>query len=179
MQQHIADVTALATMGALSTTQDIVHVILSEIEGAEADLVAEETLCLTAIGTARAADVGLRGAPEVAQAVVPALLHLPYTYRDYIVGSAMIAEEDTEMEAAAAEITRRLQRKQEFYAAHLPEGQFPGRRLLSDKMELWMGRISPPKLPTTPAQRLEELQLAPKLQTHLRLVLSYMRQHSE
>ncbi len=177
LHRRIAEFTAFATMGALSTTQDIAQIILSEVDGAESEIVAEETLCLVATGTARAATVGLRSAPELSDAVVPTLLDLPYTYRDYLVGSVVMDDEDSEMEEMANEVTQRLQRKQEFYNVHLPEGQFPGKRVLGDKMELWMGRVSPPKLPTTPAERLEQLQLVSRLRTHLRLILSYGRQY--
>lgn len=165
-------------MGALSTTQDVAQIILSQVEGAESDIVAEETLCLIAVGTARAASVGLRSEPELAEAIVPTLLNLPYTYRDYLVGSVVMEDEESDMEEMAEEVTQRLQRKHEFYNVHLPDGQFPGKRVLGDKMELWMGRVSPPKLPTTPAQRLEDLQLVSKVQTHLRLILSYGRQYA-
>lgn len=177
LHRRIAEFTAFATMGTLSTTQDVAQIVLSKVEGAESEIVAEETLCLVATGTARAAAVGLRGEPDLAAAVVPTLRDLPYTYRDYLVGSVVIDEENSEVEHVADEVTRRLQRKQEFYNVHLPEGQFPGKRVLGDKMELWMGRVSPPKLPTTPAERLEQLQLVSKLRTHLRLILSYGRQY--
>jgi hypothetical protein len=180
IHRRIAEFTAFATMGALSTTQDIARIILGKVEGSESEIVAEETLCMVATGTARAATVGLRSDTTLAEAVVPTLMNLPYTYRDYLVGSVVMEEDNAEestVEAMAEEVTQRLERKQEFYNLHLPEGQFPGKRVLGDKMELWMGRVSPPKLPTTPADRLEQLQLVPKLRTHLRLILSYGRQY--
>jgi hypothetical protein len=42
-------------------------------------------------------------------------------------------------------------------------------------MELWMGRVSPPKLPETPQERLESLGLVEPTVAHLKLVLTYGR----
>jgi hypothetical protein len=42
-------------------------------------------------------------------------------------------------------------------------------------MELWMGRVSPPKLPETPQERLESLGLVDPTVAHLKLVLAYGR----
>ena len=69
----------------------------------------------------------------------------------------------------------RLERKRGFYATHLPEGQFPGPRALSDKMELWLGRVSPPGLPEAPQERLPKLGAVETLTTHLKLVLGFAR----
>lgn len=174
-----SNLVAFSTLGALSTVQELVQLVRGGVEEAEAELVAEETLCLVAVASARAADVGLRGRSDLREVVVSTLLDLPYTYRDYLLGEAMIEEEDPRVEERSEEIARRLARKREFYEAHVAEGQFPGRRLLEDKMELWMGRVSPPNLPTSPGQRLEELELVNVLVTHCRVVLTYGRRHGE
>jgi len=172
-----ARIATFATTGALSTTQDLIGRVLESIDMADPELVAEETLCLVATATARAAEVGLREQAELAQAVVPALQALPFTYRDYLLGGMLLSAEDrTLLEATGQEVYGRLQRKQAFYEAHLPAGQFPGERLLTEKMALWMGRISPPGLPELPQERMERLALVPVLHTHLRLVLSFCRQ---
>jgi hypothetical protein len=42
-------------------------------------------------------------------------------------------------------------------------------------MELWMGRVSPPKLPETPQERLDSLGLVDPTVAHLKLVLAYGR----
>ncbi len=171
--ERAARFTAFATLGALSASQDVARTALTCIEGTDPELVAEETLALVAVATARAAEVGLREETSVAAAVVPALLHLPFSYRDYLVGGALIAQQDPALVDASNEIYTRLERKRDFYAIHLPPDQFPGELALNDKMALWMGRISPPGLPDSPVERLARLDLASILLIHLRLVLAY------
>lgn len=170
-----ARIVAFATLGVLGTTQDIARRLMGNVEGADPELVAEETLCLVATATARAAQVGLRDNPEVAEIASTTLMELPYTYRDYLIGGAIIAEEDPSILEASEEVYERLERKQSFYTAHLPPEEFPGARLLADKMELWMGRVSPPQLPESPQDRLEKLNLVPLVLTHLKLVLAFGR----
>ena len=175
---RVAGFTAFATVGALGLTQDLTHAVLDSIgdmEGADPELVAEETLCLVATATARAAEVGLQDEPEHAPTIVQTLLDLPFTYRDYLIGKAMVAEENRDLSQVGEQVRERLQGKREFYTTHLPEGQFPGPHALSDKMELWMGRVSPPKLPETPQERLESLGLVDPTVAHLKLVLAYGR----
>jgi hypothetical protein len=175
---RVAGFTAFATVGALGLTQDLTHAVLDSIgdmEGADPELVAEETLCLVATATARAAAVGLQSEPEHAPTIVQALLDLPFTYRDYLIGKAMIAEENRDLSQVGEQVRERLQGKREFYTTHLPEGQFPGPHALGDKMELWMGRVSPPKLPETPQERLDSLGLVEPTVAHLKLVLAYGR----
>lgn len=175
---RVSGLTAFATVGALGLVQDLTHAVLDSIgdmEGADPELVAEETLCLVAVATARAAEVGLADEPDHRPPVVQALLDLPFTYRDYLLGKAMIEEERPELAQMAEDVRERLRRKREFYTTHLPEGQFPGPHALGDKMELWMGRISPPKLPETPMERLESLGLVSPTVAHLKLVLAYGR----
>ena len=177
--RQTAGFTAFATLGVLSTTQDLARATLGGIGGADPELVAEETLCLAATATARAAEVGLREAPAgPAAAMAAALLELPFTYRDYLIGGAMLAEGDASLVSAGEQAQERLQRKQQFYTVHLPENQFPGQHALTDKMALWMGRVSPPKLPELPQKRLDTLNLVPLLLTHLKLVLAAARRHS-
>jgi len=175
---RVAGFTAFATIGALGLTQDLTHAVLESIgdmEGADSELVAEETLCLVATATARAAEVGLEDEPDHEPPIVRTLLDLPFTYRDYLIGKAMVADDNPGLSEMADEVHERLQRKREFYLTHLPEGQFPGPRALGDKMELWMGRVSPPKLPETPQERLESLGLVAPTVAHLKLVLAYGR----
>jgi hypothetical protein len=175
---RVAQITAFTTVGALGTTQDITHALLGtigEMEGTDPELVAEETLCLVATATARAIEVGLKDEPGHAHVAHDTLLELPYTYRDYLIGSAMVAEQDKSLAEMSDAVYQRLQRKMQFYTTHLPEGQFPGPHALKDKMALWMGRVSPPKLPESPQERLEKLELVDVLLTHLKLVLAFGR----
>ena len=164
-----------ATLGVLNVTQEIAAAVLEDIEGAEPDIVAEETLCLVSTATARAAEVSLREKPDIASEAASSLLDLPFIYSDYLLGGEMLRRHDSAYAEAGDEIYARLQRKREFYTAHLPPGQFPGERALNEKMPLWMGRVSPPKLPENPTQRLEKLRLVEPLLNHLKLVLAYGR----
>ncbi|PSQ90143.1 MAG: hypothetical protein BRD45_00505 [Bacteroidetes bacterium QS_8_64_10] len=174
-QELATQFTSFATLGVMGTTQELARAVLQTVDEADPELVAEETLCLVAMATSRAAAVGLEDHPEVARTVTPVLRELPFSYRDYLVGNAMIAEKDTSLLDANEEVYRRLTRKQEFYEVHLPEGQFPGEHALNEKMALWMGRVSPPKLPRSPEEHLEELDLVPMLLTHLKLILAFAR----
>lgn len=175
---RVAGFVAFATGGALGLVQDLTHAVLDSIgdmEGADPELVAEESLCLVAVATARAAEVGLENEPDQRPPIVRALLDLPFTYRNYLLGKAMIEDNRPELSQMADEVRERLRRKREFYTTHLPEGKFPGPHALSDKMELWMGRVSPPKLPETPQERLESLGLVAPTVAHLKLILAYGR----
>lgn len=174
--ERLSRFVAFATIGTLSTTQQIAGAVLEDIDGADPDLVAEETLCLVATATARSAEVGLQGDSDLAQAATTALFDLPFIYRDYLIGGEMLEKEDHALAKTAASVYERLQRKREFYSVHLPPNQFPGRRALDEKMGLWMGRVSPPRLPEMPTERLQKLGLVSVLLTHLKLVLAFARQ---
>ncbi|HYE95038.1 MAG TPA: hypothetical protein VD962_02415 [Rubricoccaceae bacterium] len=165
---------AFAAPAVLSVTEDLVRAVLPALgEDADPDLVAEETLVLVATATARAAEVGFREHPEAVAVVGAALTEVPLFYFDYLLGTQLVAEgAEGEVEVDQT-VYVRLERKAQFYGAHLPPGRFPGPRAVADVMPLWMGRISPPKLPTTPQQRLGELGLADRLAVHTRLVLAF------
>jgi len=172
---RVGHLVSFATLGVLSTTQEIAGRTLASFENGDPEHVAEETLCLVATATARAAEVGLRDTPECAASVVPVLLELPFTYRDYLAGAALIDAPETISVEAHEALYERLTRIQSFYTVHLPPNQFPGELALNEKMALWMGRVSPPKQPELPVARLARLQLVSILLTHLRLVLAIGR----
>ena len=174
-----ARVVAFAAPAALTTTQDVARAALPALAvsgpgaGADPDLVAEETLALVATVTARAAEVGLRIRPAALEAAGPALAELPFLYHDFLLGARFVAagaEGDVEPDQS---VYSRLGRKAAFYGAHLPPGRFPGPTALRDKMPLWMGRVSPPKLPTTPAARLAQIGVVDVVAAHARLVLAF------
>ena len=175
---RIARFVAFATIGSLSIVQQMAGAVLEDVIGADPDLVAEETLCLVATATARASDVGLKEAPEIAAAASAAIFDIPFIYRDYLMGGELLATQERSLVEAADEVYARLQRKREFYSVHLPPNQFPGERALIDKMGMWMGRISPPGLPEMPTDRLEKLGLVSPLLNHLKLVLAFGRKGS-
>lgn len=158
--------TAFATMGAYSTAQEIASILLSDISGADPNVVAEETLSLVAVVTARAVESAFQG--PSCERVVSTLLSLPFMYHDYLIGEALIRNAgDSEVDPS---IYQRLERKSAFYGAHFQPGLFPGTRVLSEKMSLWMGRVSPPGLPEMPTKRLERLNLVERLSDHVRLI---------
>lgn len=167
---------AFATAGALHTAQDLTARVLQGVPTADVEVVAEETLALVAIATARAAEVGLGGAPEAAS-VSGALQDLPLLYRDYFAGAAALEDPETAhaLAGAAAHARTRLDRKRAFYRAHLPEGAFPGERALTDKLPLWVGRVSGPGLAVNPDAFAAQIEAAPVLALHLRLVLAFAR----
>ena len=169
-----ARVVAFAAPAALSTTQDVVRRVLPALtDAADPGVVAEETLALVATVTARAAEVGLRARRPALEAVGPALAELPFLYHDFLLGAEYVAggaEGDVEPDQAVYD---RLERKAAFYGAHVPPGRFPGPSVLREKLPLWMGRVSPPKLPTTPDARIAEPGLVDLVGAHARLVLAF------
>ena len=174
-----ARVATFAAPAALSTVQDVVRATLPALQapgpgaGADPEVVAEETLVLVATVTARAAETGLQRHAEALRAVGPALAELPFLYHDFLLGAQLVAAGAEGDHAPDQSVYDRLARKAEFYGAHLAPGRFPGPRALGDVLALWMGRVSPPKLPTTPYERLDALALTDTLAAHARLVLAF------
>ena len=175
-----ARTSAFAAAAALSTTQDVVRAVLPTLtDQADPGLVAEETLALVSTVTARALEVGLRQRPEVLAAAAGALAELPYLYHDFLLGAQVVAaggEGDHEPDQS---VYQRLDRKVAFYGAHLAPGQFPGPSLLRHKLPLWMGRVSPPKLPTSPDARLEQTGLLEVVAAHARLVTAFAQKAAD
>jgi hypothetical protein len=165
---------AFATAGALHTAQDLAGRVMQGVPGADVGLVAEETLALVAVATARAAEVGLGGEDA---GVSAALQEVPLLYRDYFAAAAALEDPDAAhaLADAAARDRARLGRKLDFYRAHLPEGAFPGERALNDKLPLWVGRVSGPGLGVNPDAFAAQIEAASVLALHLRLVLAYAR----
>ena len=167
-------IVAFASSAVLSATQDLVRGVLPALtDDADPELVAEETLVLVSVVTARAVEVGLKDAPEAMEAAAQAVLELPFLYHDYLLGGRMVAEGSEGDVEVDQTVYDRMARKAEFYGVHFPVGRFPGPHALAEKLPLWMGRISPPKLPTLPDKRLADLGLVDLLATHVRLVLAF------
>ena len=167
-------ITAFVTAGVVTTAQEIATVVLRDIEGIDSSTLAEETICLVVLTSARAVEAAAH--PSTADAA-SAIRDLPFLYRDYIIGGAIIEDPDRAVDEDQA-VYERLARTRSFYEAHFPSGAFPGPRAVEDKLALWMGRISPPRLQELPTDRLKRLELAPRLITHLRLTLEFARQSS-
>lgn len=172
-----ARIAAFCGAATLSTAQDITREVLPALGDADrppdAELVAEETLVLTSVVTTRAAETGLREDHEVLQAVGPALAELPFLYHDFLLGLQLVAEGEEGNKSVDEAVYQRLSRKVDFYITHFPPGRFPGPRALAEKLPLWMGRVSPPGLPTSPDQRLDQLPVKDMLATHTRLVVAF------
>ncbi len=180
-----ARVAAFASLAVLQTTQDLVRAALPALTDADGrpagdpEVVAEETLVLVATATARAVEVGGRSDGALVEAAGAAVLETPLLYHDLVLGQRLVAE-GVEGEAEVDQsVYERLGRKAAFYGAHLPVGRFPGPAALRDKLPLWMGRVSPPKLPTTPDARLGETGAADLLAAHLRLVLAFTQRETQ
>lgn len=177
-------ITAFVTAGVVTTAQELATLVLRDVEGADPNLVAEETLCLVALASARAIQAASdrNASPSPASMVgveqaASAILDLPFLYRDYIVGGAIIEDPDRDVDSDES-VYQRLARARSFYSTHFLPGEYPGPQVVEDKMALWMGRISPPRLHESPVDRLERLELARRLNTHLRLALEFTRQSS-
>jgi len=180
-----ARVAAFAALAALQTTQDLVRQTLPSLTDAagqpagDGEVVAEEALVLVATLSARAVEVGLAAAPPLAAAAGAAVLEAPFLYHDFLLGADLVASGAEGEVAVDQSVYDRLARKAEFYGAHFPVGRFPGPAALRDKLPLWMGRVSPPKLPTTPDARLAETGAADLLAVHLRLVLAFAQREAQ
>ncbi len=174
MTTSTARVSVFAATAALSVVQDLVRSVLPALtDAADPELVAEETMVLVSTVSARAVEVGLQDSPESMQAAGEALVELPFLYHDYLLGGQMVSDGSQGDVAVDHSVYDRLARKAEFYGVHFPVGRFPGPHAVADKLPLWMGRISPPKLPASPDKRLADLGLADVLNVHLRLVLAF------
>jgi hypothetical protein len=155
-----ADLVSFATLGTIITAQQLSVTFIGAVSDADPELVAEEALGLVATVTARVLD----------GPASRTIIELPLLYRDYAIGGAMLEGDTLSSGGPDSDPYRKSSGTMAFYQAHFPAGQAPGREALQDKMELWMGRISPPGLPESPGERLERLGLVGVVATHLRLV---------
>jgi hypothetical protein len=169
------DMTMLASLGSSTVAQELVGRFMDDIDGVDADLVVEETLCLVATVGARALEFGVEENDNLRELLVASMLELPFSYCDYLLGRAVLEGVAEHSDAVAEQIAGRLSRKMEFYAAQLPLGQFPSERKIQAVMELWMGRISPRGLEELPSKRLRRLDLVSDLDGHAKLVLAYAK----
>jgi hypothetical protein len=177
-------ITAFVAAGVVTTVQELATLVLCDIEGVDPNLVAEETLCLVALSSARAVQAASDGSASLSavstvgiEQAASAILDLPFLYRDYVVGGAIIEDSDRDVDGDQL-VYHRLARARAFYSVHFLPGEYPAPQVVEDKMALWMGRVSPPRLHELPVERLQRLKLAPRLNTHLRLVLEFARQSS-
>jgi hypothetical protein len=161
-----------STLGILAVSQEISGLALSLMDSAEAELVAEESICLLAVASARTVEAV---APEESD-LAESLMITPFLYRDYLIGATMIESGDLSRGEEGRQIGERLERKTAFYAAHLLPGIFPTGAVLKNIMLLWMGRISPPKMPSGPEKRLDDIEGTSKVECHLKLVAAHLRQ---
>jgi hypothetical protein len=167
MTQHAV----FTSIGLVTTTQEVAASALEAMPDADPELVAEETLCLISVAAARTIQSLTGEDTSLAGAVMAA----PFLYRDYMIGSAMLAAEGSVGEAAGVEVGRRLEKKMAFYSSHLQAERAPGDAMIREKMLLWMGRISPPKMPDSPEARLERIDAADRVSRFVRLVAAHVR----
>ncbi len=164
-----------ATLGAVSTSQELAARALQIVGGASPDRVAEETMCLVGVATVRALEAALVDNPDAAAAVIPSLFDFPLAFRDYFDGVALLAD-DTDAADLDRVVFDRLKKSRAFYETMFPPYVFPDERILTEKMPLWMGRISSPGLPGTPQTRTERIGGASLLLNHLKLTFAFARQ---
>jgi hypothetical protein len=172
--EEVSRIVAFVSLGALTTTQQIAGSVLSNVPGADADVVAEETLVLVSVATSRSAEVGLRARLELIGPVVAAIAEIPFLYHDYLLGAYLLAN-SSRVGAADESAFIRMHRMHEFYRAHIPQGVYPGERALADKLELWMGRVSPRRTGVHPSERLNSVGASAQLAAHAKVVLAYCR----
>ena len=162
-----------AAIGIVAVTQELVRAAQACMPGLDTAVAAEETLCLAVQVTRCAVDHAISLPAGQASEV---LHSVPLLYHDYLLGATALATGDRELLRQSSSFRSRLERRQAFYAAHLPAGGLPGRDTLRDKMELWIGRISPPGMAGSPAKRLEGMAGVATLEAHVRLVRAFGHQ---
>lgn len=160
-----------STLGLFSVSQELSGMGMAHLTDADPELIAEESLSLAAVATARA----IEATSAEHKPLADAMLMAPFMYRDYLVGTAMLESDDASQADRGAEIGERLERKIAFYATHLPQATLPTGSVLKNAMLLWMGRISPPGMPTGPEQRLDDSGAVERLQAHTRLTSAHIR----
>ncbi len=168
-------VSTFATLGAIATSNHLIAVASDVTPGANHTIISEETMALLAVVTTRSLEFGLAGNPS-AQSVLAASAEMPFLYRDYVLGRALLDGDDSASNDDLVGAYNSLADRLEFYFSHLAPGQFPGKRVLSEKMLLWIGRISVPGLDSTPAERLDRIGGVEEVLAHAKLVLGFVRQ---
>ncbi len=163
-----------STLGVFSIAQELSGLVASVMDAADAELIAEESLCLVSVATARAVEASAPTERDLAES----LLVTPFLYRDYLVGSTMIDADDSGQAQNGSVVGERLEKKAAFYAVHLPAATLPIGQILYNAMLLWMGRVSRPGMKTSPHERLVETDSLRKLESHVRLIAAYVRHAS-
>jgi len=160
-----------STLGVFTVSQELSGMAMSVLQNADPELVAEESLCLASVATARSIEASAGEEKEWSDS----LLVTPFLYRDFLVGTAMLEAGDPDKQEAGPDIGERLERKMAFYAVHLPASTLPTGSVLRNALLLWMGRISPPGMSTGPEERLDACGAIERLQTHVRLLAAHAR----
>ena len=172
---NLSELISFSVIGIATTTQQLTHAVAGEASD-DLELIAEESLALASVTTARVLEIEGKGRSEVAANVLPTILKVPFTYLDYILGSEVLqAPEGTAIPEVQTTYDR-ISRKMNFYFSHFVPGSYPGPKIVNEKMALWMGRISSPGLHEHPIQRLERLEVVAVLNRHLKLVREFARQ---
>lgn len=170
-----SDLLSFCVVGVVSTTQHLTHVAAGEASD-DLEMIAEESLALATVTTARVLELELAKEKSLAQSVTPAILKLPLTYFDYILGTEVLVAKDVSSLPDTLASYERISRKMNFYLSHFVPDRYPGPKLVKEKMELWMGRISSPGLAEHPSERMERLGTEGLLNRHLKLVREFTRQ---
>lgn len=167
-----AEVATFISTGILTTVQQILGTALTEIAGADPDLVAEETLSMVSVLTARQVAGVLEGHSPLEAALVPVLREIPNTYYDYLVGTSVVHH--GEAAAGTDRAYDRLDRKRQFYERQA-EGGVGSVQGITSVLRDWLLRISPPSAPGVPSLDVEAAGVEAALEVHLMLVEAYTR----
>lgn len=165
---------SFATIGAMTVVQDLIEAAQVHVTNADPELVSEETLCLVSTATARSI-CGIGAPKSIADPASSALLNVPFSYRDYLLGFSLLVDGDQGVPDRSELIGSRIDAKMAFYSAHLEDRVYPLQRAIENILLLWMGRISPPGLPDSPEARLGGTGATDLLTRHLRLIASFVR----
>ncbi len=160
-----------AVIGTVALVQDLLGAASRYVKGMDPEAAAEETLCLAAQLTLCAAVEG--GADAVRMKRV--MRGIPVMYLDYALGAAAAKQMDAALLDERPAILSRISRSQTFYAKQMPENRNLGERHLREKLELWMGRISPPELPDKPIERVQCMGVGEVVRTHMLLIKAFWK----
>ena len=161
-----------ASIGTVALVQDLLGEASRHVHGMDPANAAEDTLCLAAQLTLCAA---VEGGADIA-CLKRVVRNIPAMYLDYALGNAAARQKNAALLDERPAILSRISRCQAFYAEQLPDCRPIGTRQLREKLEIWMGRISPPGLPDKPIDRIERMTIQEVARTHMLLIKAYWSQ---
>ena len=105
----LARYVAFASLGVLTTTQELAGRILESIPQADPQVVVEETFSLVAVTSARASEVGLTSHAPLDRIVSHTLASLPFSHQDYLIGGTVLSDENAQPTVDPEQLAKRIQ----------------------------------------------------------------------